>query len=844
MVRACWVGVLLAWFEMNMEIEMAGSGVRGRGPGVAAGWVSRGGWLGVGLAGLTGAAVFALGHPLGWQWALMGLSLFALALLLRRDAWLVLLPGLVPVVDLAPWSGMIYFTESDALVLATLAVFGLREAWRPSKVLRKHRGWSFGPFQMALLLLMALSYGLSTAWAPLSALGQDPNLLMGYESPLNGARLTKGFLLAVLVLPLISVSFRADPTGAPVRLGQGVLLGLLLVSLAAWWERLAFPGLSDFAANYRTTALFWEMNVGGAQLDGWLAISLPFMVWALLRRPGVAMLSALAILFALAGYATFTTYSRGLYAGALLGISVVMALMLLRSSSGVRSLRGLPGVLLLLAAAVVAGWLLSQVFQGGGYRGAAAILGVVLAVFWVGPAMPDLRWRSGLLAVGGALLATVLSLVLTAYVPKGAYGAYGFSALLLGAVALATGRRGNPDRRASWLVGSWLWLSFNAVLVNVFWGGLEALFPSLFACLVALVPLILVNRRPAWVWHAGLRTGGLMLFGAGLLASVVVILNTYFASTRLGTIEQDLEGREAHWSHALSLAGADEQWLGIGTGRFSDRYFWTIPETGFPGKSHIESDGLNRFLRLSGPSKIQGQGAYLRITQRVDFGLRPPMTFSLKARAPSKGGRLHVEVCRKHLLYEGGCATRQLTIPAGPEWQRYDLTLPRDGLGADAGFPPRLTTFALANPTPGQILDLDALSLVDARGRELMANGDFTQGGARWFFSSDHNHLPWHAKNMWLHFWVEQGWLGLAAFSLLSLAALYRVTLGRAAKHPLAPALAGGLMGVFVVGAFDSLVDAPRMAFLIFMLTFVASGVKTGHASARGGSGRHREMTQ
>ncbi len=60
-------------------------------------------------------------------------------------------------------------------------------------------------------------------------------------------------------------------------------LGLGTVSLAAIWERMAFPGLLNFSADYRTTALFWEMHVGGAALDGFLVLTLPFAVLLMLR---------------------------------------------------------------------------------------------------------------------------------------------------------------------------------------------------------------------------------------------------------------------------------------------------------------------------------------------------------------------------------------------------------------------------------------------------------------------------------------------------------------------------------------------------------------------------------
>lgn len=791
-------------------------------------WATRGSWLAICLASVMGNSVFIMTHSLSAAWVLVALTLYMFAISLRRDAWLVLLPGLVPVVDMAPWSGMIYFTESDALVLATLSVFGLREAWRPSPKTWEPQARFFGPFQWILVGLMATSYVLSTAWAPLAGLGQDPNLIMGYDSPLNGARLSKGFLLAMLVLPMLSVAFRADPAGAPIRLAQGLLLGLLLVSLAAVWERLAFTGLSDFTTEYRTTALFWEMNVGGAQLDGWLSVCLPFLAWALLRNTSTPGLVGLAMVCVFAGYATFTTYSRGLYVGAALGSGMVLAHFLVRQPRAGPLGTSVTALLPMLALASVSGWLLAQVFQGGGYRGAGAFLGLGLAAYFIGPSMGIVRGRAWFLAVGLAIWASMLSLVLTIVVPKGAYLAYGLSVLTLASMWWGMWNRVHPWKLGAARFGGWLWLGFNAVLVNGFWGGPGAVEPALWAWLGALLPLLVASSRPELSWRVGLRGAIPLLFVAGMLATGVVIFNTYYASSRMQTIDRDFAEREMHWRRAVSLPNDDEKLLGIGTGNFSERYFWSVPDNGFRGRTRIESESGNHFVRLSGPSIQQGSGEYWRFVQRVDGDMQPPLVLKMRVRAPGAGARLHVDICRKHLLYPRDCISGTQKVPAGRNWSLLEMELSRKHPASNEGLLPGLTALSIVNPSPGQLLDIDDVSVVDSRGQELIANGGFSQAPQRWFFTSDRSHLPWHAKNMWLHYWVEHGWLGLVAFSSLSLAALYRVTLGRAAKHPLAPALAGGLLGTYMVGAFDSLVDAPRMTFLIFMVIFVALGVRNG----------------
>jgi hypothetical protein len=112
--------------------------------------------------------------------------------------------------------------------------------------------------------------------------------------------------------------------------------------------------------------------------------------------------------------------------------------------------------------------------------------------------------------------------------------------------------------------------------------------------------------------------------------------------------------------------------------------------------------------------------------------------------------------------------------------------------------------------------------LLDASGQQLLLNGDFSAGLSGWFFSSDRHHLPWHIKSLPLHVLFDQGVFGLIIHALLAIGALWRVTVGSGRGHPLAPPLAAGLVGLLVIGLFDSVIDAPRIAFVYYLLLLVA----------------------
>jgi O-antigen ligase len=85
---------------------------------------------------------------------------------------------------------------------------------------------------------------------------------------------------------------------------------------------------------------------------------------------------------------------------------------------------------------------------------------------------------------------------------------------------------------------------------------------------------------------------------------------------------------------------------------------------------------------------------------------------------------------------------------------------------------------------------------------------------------SERIHLPWHIKNMAFNVLFDQGAVGLLLFVLLVGGTLWRLTAGHARRHPMAPFLTASLVGFLVVGAFDSLLDVPRVALAFYLVLF------------------------
>lgn len=769
------------------------------------------------LSGACGLAL-ALHYPIGPPLAAVAVfAAVAVWAVLWPGAWILGLPSVLALVGFAPWTGWLTFEELDMLVLAVAAGGHVRRAlerFGPPRV--------EAPVAIAtrlLVVLFALSVLVALARGVADAGGFEFGWFQGYEGPMNSVRLAKSFFFALLLFPLWRDAHDADPAKASRWWSTGLCLGLAGASLAALWERLAFTRLLDFSTDYRTTALFWEMHVGGAALDGFLALTVPFAVRELLTRAhGWRWIGALAILV-VASYACMTTFSRGVFLAIPVSLATMGWLALRQRTAApaaglsVRSWIGWAAVFA-AAYALAAVWL----FPVAGYRGMLALLGAFALLMRLGSGAPEA------LPVGRTLvLATALggvAFLLAWGVPRGAYVAYTLAFAFTAAAAWRP--------RMRWMAfAGFAAVVFALGLVAGHWGGERAFGRALPVMGVLLLAALAVGSAPAdraaRAWPDSPR------WQAAVLACMVatsggigVMIGGAYMSDRMSTTEGDLQTRVEHWREGLSVLHTPQQWaLGVGLGRYPATYTLLHGDTDAPGDYALRGAPGEAVLALSAGRHMLGWGEMLRVSQRVGVP-RLPVQAELQVRAATQSG-LHLELCEKHLLYNGACLLKELEVPAtGANWRT--IVTPLDGAGVSRGdpFAPRLLSFSIGNLTRASLLEVREVRLIDASGTDLLANGDFSHGMAHWFFSSDRNHLPWHLKNVFVHLLFDQGLLGLCAFVLMLLGGLWRLAFGSASAHPLAPAIAGALAGFVVVGMFDSLVDVPRDAFVFYFLLLQA----------------------
>ncbi|MCE4554178.1 hypothetical protein [Pelomonas cellulosilytica] len=820
--------------------------------------------LALGLLGL----VLAWHHPLSGPLALTAWGACALAAAVFWVKTPVLLLAPLPLIGLAPWSGWITFEEQDLLVTACgcggYLAYALQLNARDRAPAWRH-GLVYSTATVVLVGALALSLLWSVKRGFADAGGFHFGWFHGYHEAMNSVRNAKALFLVLALLPLWTAAAAARPRG----FSRGLLLGLVLAlaggSASALWERLAYTGLLDFSTDYRTTALFWEMHVGGAALDGFLVMTLPFALLALLRTRSPWRFAIGLGIALLAAYAVLTTFSRGVYLALPLGLVPMVLLADAQrrraaasgaESSHIDSTLGpvdepLPRLAKLGALAMAGAFGLAAmlVFGGGGYRGLLALFFVMIILL----TMPASLWRPSLgqrimaVLMGGvlALLLGGASWALSMAVPKAAY--------VLNAVALmccaALRWRDEPTQTRPVYVllvtTCWFWLLATMVIVADYWGGTAGRWTSLAAGLAlgGLWAAMLVEPR---LWplqgaghrgKAGWRKRALLVTGLLLVLSVVAALGGGgYLRDRLASWKEDGQTRLTHWHESLRLLHGGRQWLfGKGTGRFVSSNLYEGPLSSRAGDYRLRTDEGEAYLALTAGQHMLGSGEQFRVSQRIAAPSPGPVTLTLVSRTASDA-QIVLQICEKNLIYPADCiGTEQLLKPlrqegsptgSPPGWETRQVQLGNaPAMGGD-WWAPRFVTFSMALDTQGARVDIARVAVQDAQGHALLVNGDFNREMARWFFSSDRHHLPWHIKNVALHVLFEQGLLGLALMGSIYVLALARLSFGRGRDHPLAPAIFAALIGFGTVGAFDSQLDAARIGFLFFTLLLLGLGLR------------------
>jgi hypothetical protein len=796
---------------------------------------ARTGAAAIAVASAVLAVTLAAHHALSAVVALVALGLWIVIALIWPNAWLFTLPALLPILDLAPWTGSLFVDEFDLLILGAAFAGYTRLAAAPpiapAAVTITRTSFVVARVRWLFVMLFLASLVAST-WRGLAHSGGfRGDALLLYEDPLNSLRVAKPYVFALLLLPLTLARIRHSPKASSATFAAGMLVGLVMAAISVVWERVAFPGLLDFSSDYRVTGTFWEMHVGGAALDGFLALTMPFAVYSLLRARSARGTAIAAMACAITFYASLVTFSRGLYVALVVAMPLQTILATWQRNREQRPIKYVSRVVWVTICLIAMVLEFEQVFTYGGYRTLAALFGALGASFVVSKILRVTSSRHVAYGVVAGLIATAASAWVGPLLFKGVYLLY---TLALGICAVAAALPRPSPARAVLAIAAYVCTAASVALVARYWGGSVAFWDAGGPVIALITITALGGYTRVSLFPQSPRAHVIAIGVAALLAGYVAVLTGGARmESRFATSEQDFDERIAHWRAGLSLLEGSGDWtFGKGLGRFPAAYRQHATRSHYPGRLALVHDANETIATMTAPGHMLGGGELLRLSQRVEV-LSGQYLVSFDARSKDDVS-FAVEICEKHLLYveEGHCAEAAVAAKAGngAVWSHLTAVLDGRRLTRGSWFAPRLAFFSIALTSGLRTADIDNLSVVDANGVELIQNGSFRDGFDRWFFTSDKYHLPWHMKNLALAVLFDQGSIGAIALAVLIVASIVLITRAMQAGSVVAPAFLAGLVAFMLVGMFDSLVDAPRVAFLFYFL--VLAGPALANAAA------------
>ncbi|MBX3611511.1 MAG: hypothetical protein KF871_16580 [Hydrogenophaga sp.] len=261
-----------------------------------------------------------------------------------------MLAALLPMADASIWRGEHWVDEIDLLSLALIAGTAMANAFATARPPVDGRRLCLVLSLPALVLLGGL-----TAMVAQDRTFTDP------VAWLDAWRGSKALLWAVLLLSTWLVAERGEPLGLARHWILGCLIGLCLVCLTVLWELLLDGGRLMPVGGYRVAAMFWEMRLGGGAIDVYLALTLPMLLWCLVRESDSRRWFILALLVLLAAQTLVAMQSRAVLGAALLASGAIVALVwhspaLCRWQPRQRR----QAVILTLALALQVGWAMTQ----------------------------------------------------------------------------------------------------------------------------------------------------------------------------------------------------------------------------------------------------------------------------------------------------------------------------------------------------------------------------------------------------------------------------------------------------------------------------------------------------
>jgi hypothetical protein len=315
-----------------------------------------------------------------------------------------------------------------------------------------------------------------------------------------------------------------------------------------------------------------------------------------------------------------------------------------------------------------------------------------------------------------------------------------------------------------------------------------------------------------------------------VVGGLLVVASSGYMRERFVHASSDLPAREHNWRDGWALFDGDRWHFAVGMGLGTYPRLNLARVTGDrPGDFRLVGSGANRYLTLTSTTPLY-------IGQKLFFRPSGPLRLEFRWRASSRDAAAGIILCEKILLYSDNCRGQTIPSHAPGSWEAVSIMLPTNGLGSTVlfGLPVRPIELSLFDATPGATVAFNGLSLTDARGREILANGNFQDGMARWSFTDD-DHWAWRMESLYLMLLFETGLVGMCCFAALcagaTLGGIRAIRLG----HATGAAVIGAIVSFLISGLFNQPSEAPRLetVFLLVCLAGLIAWERKDHRQDR-----------
>ena len=289
-------------------------------------------------------------------------------------------------------------------------------------------------------------------------------------------------------------------------------------------------------------------------------------------------------------------------------------------------------------------------------------------------------------------------------------------------------------------------------------------------------------------------------------------------SERMQSASGDLQTRTKHWGDVIASAYPRNMWhdiFGFGMGSMPKLYY----------QRHFDNMPLPnyRWVILDGKSVLQiGKGGY-PFYQKLSINARKDYVLTAKVRFEDGVGALGFDLCHKHILFsehwQAECVKKDFKA-INSSWQILEWRFNAGSLGSQGwlDWPPTLQFHNYGD----SVVMIDSIEMRDDSGKQIIRNPDFDDKLGYWFWGSDFEHLPWHSKQIFIHIWLEQGWVGLILFFLLLGLGINRQLKLLKLGFKISTALLPAVIAILCLGLTDTFIDEPQTTLMTFSVLFAA----------------------